>query len=89
MEGPGIVSLTLDSPASLTQLAERYTIGGAAYGPALANFNSYPYPTATLPAGTTVQIPEAWTGVAVTATKAQAPFPWLGMLIALALLKFA
>ena len=58
-----ITPFTLTKEQSFREIAADLTIGGAAYGPALAQVNGYTDQEARLPAGSTVSIPDAWYGL--------------------------
>lgn len=59
------VTVTLPQDMTTAQIGARYTIGGAAYGPAIAKVNSLDNiygPNDYLPAGAEIQIPVEWIG---------------------------
>ena len=78
-----ITPFTLTKEQSFREIAADLTIGGAAYGPALAQVNGYTDQDARMPAGSAVSIPDAWYGMPPTAplftttgTPAIAGIPW-------------
>ena len=74
-----ITPYTLTKEQSFREVAADLTIGGAAYGPALAQVNGYTDQDARLPAGYTVNIPDTWYGTppgAAPGTLAIAGVPW-------------
>lgn len=50
---------TIKTGDTLNSIAEQYTIGGAAYGIALGNYNAVSS-LANYPAGNTLEIPDSW-----------------------------
>lgn len=65
--------LTVEQTGTFFDIGARYTIGGRAYGPALAYYNGYADPETILQPGDVIEIPENWLGIAVTGTTQQAP----------------
>ena len=81
---PIVTPLEVETAGNFYDIGERYTIGGRAYGPALAYFNLYADPETVLSPGDVIQIPEDWLGVAIEGPSASAPqgdaFPLLATL---------
>lgn len=55
----GDLQYTIQPGDTLSQIASVYTIGGTAYGPALANYNSLANPN-LIQVGSTLNIPQNW-----------------------------
>lgn len=67
--------LTVEQPKTFNQIAADQTIGGAAYGPAIAQYNGYADPATMLPTGTQIAIPSDWLGVVVNPQPVPMPAP--------------
>jgi len=59
LSAAGDLQYTVQSGDTLSLIANRYTIGGSAYAPALANYNNITNPNLIQP-GATVLIPQSW-----------------------------
>lgn len=55
----GDMQYTVQAGDTLSLIANRYTIGGSAYAPAIANYNNVANPNA-IQAGMTLLIPQSW-----------------------------
>ena len=55
----GDLQYTVQSGDTLSLIANRYTIGGSAYAPAIANYNNISNPNA-IQAGQVLNIPQSW-----------------------------
>ena len=59
LSAAGDLQYTVQSGDTLSLIANRYTIGGSAYAPALANYNNITNPN-MIQAGSTILIPQSW-----------------------------
>ena len=59
LSATGDLQYTVQSGDTLSLIANRYTIGGSAYAPAIANYNGIPNPN-LIQVGATLNIPQSW-----------------------------
>ena len=59
LSATGDLQYTVQSGDTLSLIANRYTIGGSAYAPALANYNGITNPN-LIQVGATLNIPQSW-----------------------------